>query len=129
MLRENGGERGVLGDASQCDVRDGFIDESARDTILFVLEFEIVETARQEALTCQGNRYTAGVNGYPPSAPTLRDVGGGAGATSGIEDEIAGVGGHEETAFDNFVSCLDDIYLRISAALNPTDICPYIICW
>ena len=41
-----------------------------------------------------------GVDGDPAAAPLLGDVGGGAGAAGGVEDEVAGVGGHEDAAFD-----------------------------
>ena len=71
------------------DVRDGFVDESARDAFRFVFKFVVVKAARQETLTRQGDRHTAGVNGYPSPAPTLSDVSGSAASAGGVEYEVA----------------------------------------
>ena len=50
-----------------------------------------------------------GVDGDPAAAPLLGDVRGGAGAAGGVEDEVAGVGGHQDAAFNNFIRSLDNI--------------------
>src|SRR5438132_1199767 len=50
---------------------------------------------------------------HPAACPLLGDVGGGAGATGGIEDEVAGVGGHENCTLNHFCTALHNIYLRI----------------
>ena len=42
----------------------------------------------------------AGVASDPAAAPLLGNVGSRAAAAGGVEHEIAGVGGHEETALD-----------------------------
>ena len=94
MLCENGVKRGVLGDAFEGDVRDAFVDESARNACRFVFKFVVVEVSCQKTLTRQGNRHAAGVNGYPASAPVFCDISGGAATAGGIEDKIAGVCGH-----------------------------------
>ena len=47
-----------------------------------------------------------GVDGDPAAAPLLGDVGGGARAAGGIKDEVAGVGGHEDAAFNDPRNCL-----------------------
>ena len=54
-----------------------------------------------------------GVDGDPAPAPLLGDVGGGAGAAGGIEDEVAGVGGHQQATFYHFGVGLDDIDLVV----------------
>ena len=43
----------------------------------------------------------AGVDGDPAPAPLLGDVGRRAAAAGRVEDEVAGVGGHEEAALDD----------------------------
>ncbi len=58
---------------------------------------------------CQSN--AGGVDGDPAAAPLFGDIGGGAGAAGGVEDEVAGIGGHQETALNDFCCCLDDIDL------------------
>ena len=60
--------------------------------------------------TGQGQGHAGGVDGDPAPAPLFGDVGGGAGATGGVEDEVAGVGGHEDAALDYFCRCLNDVY-------------------
>ena len=88
------------------DVGDGFVDESARDAFGFVFKFVVVKAARQETLTCQGNRHTAGVNGYPSPAPTvLQHKQSSRFRTGGVEDEIAGVGSHKEATFEQLSNC------------------------
>ena len=46
--------------------------------------------------------HARGVDGDPAAAPLLGDVGRGAGAAGGVEHEVAGVGGHEDTALNDF---------------------------
>ncbi len=45
-------------------------------------------------------RDAGSVDGDPAAAPLFGDVGGGAGAAGRIEDEITGIGGHEDAALD-----------------------------
>ncbi|KFB73207.1 MAG: hypothetical protein AW09_001544 [Candidatus Accumulibacter phosphatis] len=52
-----------------------------------------------------------GVDGDPAAAPLLSDGRGGARAAGGVEDEVAGVGGHQHAAFDEFGSSLNDVNL------------------
>ena len=60
----------------------------------------------------QGN--AGGVDGDPAAAPLLGDVGGGAGTAGGVEDEVAGVGGHDDAALDDLADCLDNIELAVN---------------
>ena len=48
----------------------------------------------------QGEGDAGGVDGDPAAAPLFGDVCGGAGATGGVEHEVAGVGVHEDAALD-----------------------------
>ena len=54
----------------------------------------------------KGEGDAGGVDGDPAAAPLLGDVRGGAGAAGGVEDEVAGVGGHEDAALNRRWSCL-----------------------
>ena len=51
------------------------------------------------------------VDGDPPPAPLLRDVGRRAAAAGRVEDEVAGVGGHQDAALDDLRVGLDDVDL------------------
>src|SRR5690242_8226368 len=53
-----------------------------------------------QAGASEGEGDAAGVNGDPTAPPLLGDVRSGATATGGIENEIAGVSGHEDASFD-----------------------------
>ena len=111
MSCEDRVERGVLGDASEGDVRHPFVDKAASNPFGFVLKFVVVVGACQEALPGQGGRNATRINHYPSPTPLFGDVSGGATAAGGVEDEVAGVGGHEETTLDDFGHCLNDIHL------------------
>ena len=52
MSREDLVKRSILGDASEGDVRDFFVDEAACNAFGFVFEFVVVVGACQEALAC-----------------------------------------------------------------------------
>ena len=69
-------------------------------------QFVVVEVGSHQALPGQRNGHTGGVAGNPTASPLLRYICGSAGAAGGIEDEVAGVGGHENTALYNFRVCL-----------------------
>ena len=53
-----------------------------------------------QARASQGQGDAAGVAGDPAPAPLLGDIGGRAAAACRVEHQIAGVGGHQETAFE-----------------------------
>ena len=84
-------------------MRNRFVDEAARNPFRFVLEFVVVVGACQDALKCQGGSDATGINHYPSPPPLFGDVSGGATSAGGVEDEVAGVGGHEETTLDNCI--------------------------
>ena len=46
-------------------------------------------------------RDAGGVDGDPAPAPLLGDVGRGAGAAGWVEHKVAGIGGHQDAAFDD----------------------------
>ena len=58
----------------------------------------------------QRQGYAGGVDGDPAAAPLLGDVGGGAGAAGGVEDEVAGIGGHQDASFYDRLASL--YYIR-----------------
>ena len=64
-----------------------------------------------------------GVNGDPAAAPLFGDVRGGARAAGGVEDEVAGVGGHQDTAPKNVCVCLHNVY-RSAYTSNIAPKCP-----
>ncbi len=95
-------DRGVVRDGFEGDVRDSLIDKPAPDALLGVGEVVVVEDGGHEPLFGKGDGDAGGVAGDPAPAPLLGDIGGGPGAAGGVKDEVAGVGGHEEAAFDDF---------------------------
>ena len=71
----------------------------------------------------QRERHAGGVDGDPAPAPLLGDIGRRAGTAGRVQHEVAGVCGHQDTAFDNFAGSLNNIELLIAeAALS--GICP-----
>ena len=59
-----------------------------------------------------------GVDGNPAPAPLLCDVGGGARTAGGVEDKVARIGGHQDTAFDYSLMSLNNIDLFRSKTTN-----------
>ncbi|MBS1225690.1 MAG: hypothetical protein H6R24_2368 [Proteobacteria bacterium] len=107
---------GVVGDGFQGDVGDALVDEAMADVAVGGMrtgdaagDFGFLELAfagvgqqveriarAHDAGAGQRQRDARGVDGDPAPAPLFGDVGGGTGTAGGIEDQIAGVGGHEE---------------------------------
>lgn len=108
------------------DVWRGIIHETACDTFFGVGEVEVVEDGGHETLLCEGYRDAGGVAGDPAPAPPLSDVGSGPGAAGGVEDEVAGVGGHEEATFDDFCSSLHDENF-VFGETSDSSVCPNIV--
>ena len=112
---------GIVGDGFQGDVRHALVDEALADVAaggrfrrrtlrdlgflalpLGAVGEQIPGIARaHDARACQRERHAGGVDGDPAPAPLLGDVGRGAGAAGRVEHEIAGIGGHEDAAFDH----------------------------
>ena len=110
MSCEDGIKGGVLGDTSEGDVWHPFVDKTASNPFRFIFKFVVVEWCLSRGVAALGATCdAAGINRYPASAPILSDIGGGAASTGGIKDEISGICGHEETAFNNCIICLDNI--------------------
>ena len=59
-----------------------------------------------------------GVDGDPAAAPLLGDVGSSASATGRVEDEVAGVGGHQDTALNQCCGSLNHVDFRVGPTLN-----------
>ena len=109
---------GVVGDGLERDMRHPLVDEAMADAVadrlgrgrgagdLGLLELTLAGVGEQvigiagahDAGPGQGECDAGGVDGDPAPAPLLGDIGGGAGAAGGVEDEVAGVGGHEDAA-------------------------------
>ena len=63
---------------------------------------QVVGIARaHDAGAGERQSHAGSVNGDPAAAPLLGDVGSGAGAAGWVEDEVAGVGGHEDATLDD----------------------------
>ena len=125
---------GVIGDGAQRDVGHALVDEALADVAEagrfgggLALDFGFFElaltavgkqvvgvTGAHDAGAGQSEGDAGGVDGNPAAAPLFGDVGGGAGAAGGVEHEVAGVGGHEDAALDDFLCSLNDIYLILS---------------
>ena len=119
MLLPDHVDPGVVGDGLQGDVGYPLVDEAVADVAVggrfgrglagelgflplpFGAVREEVEgvAGAHDAGAGQREGDAGGVDGDPAPAPLLGDVGGGAGAAGGVEDEVAGVGSHEYAAF------------------------------
>ena len=64
-----------------------------------------------DAGASERERNARGVDGDPAAAPLFGDIGGGAGAAGGIEDEVARIGRHQNAALDNLGTSLNYIDL------------------
>ena len=115
---------GVVGDGLERDVRHALIDEALADVavggslrwnrlcdfgffllaVLAVGEQVVRIASAHDAGAGQRERDAGSVDGDPAAAPLLGDVGRGARAAGGVENEIAGVGGHQDAAFNDFVA-------------------------
>ena len=62
---------------------------------------------------CEGDARS--VDGDPAAAPLLGDVRGGTRAAGGVEDEIAGVRGHQDAALDDCCICLNNVGLILGS--------------
>ena len=103
----------VVRDALERDVRDdaadflallvllALVDEAARRPALLVFQFVVGKRRGQQALPRERERHAAGVDRDPAPAPLLGDVGRRPAAAGRVEDEVAGVGGHEEAALND----------------------------
>ena len=67
----------------------------------------------------ESQRDTGGIDGDPAAAPLLGDVGGCAGTAGWVDNEVAGVGGHEDAAFDDLCVRLDNIDLTFRERSSP----------
>src|SRR5690606_20612910 len=70
------------------------VDKAAGGAALRLLQLVPGEGGGQQALPGQGQWHAGGVARDPAATPLFRDVGGGAGAAGGVENNFAWVGGH-----------------------------------
>jgi len=131
---------GVVGDGFESDVGNALVYEAFADVVIgfvcgrdFAGEFGFFADAvgrigqevvgvfcAHQARAGQGESDAAGVAGDPAAAPLLGDIGGGAAAASGVEDEVAGVGGHQDAAFDDPCVGLHNVgFVGRSAKVSP----------
>jgi hypothetical protein len=102
---------GVVGDVLEHDVGDALVDEALPDVspgrgarwlgtgdlgflalaLAGVLEQVVGVAGAHDAGAGEGQGDAGGVDGDPAAAPLFGDVGGGAGAAGGVEDEVAGI--------------------------------------
>ena len=103
LIKERRGVRRlVVGERFQRDMRHGFVVKALPD-VLRVMQDVIREGRGHQALFGDVQGDARRVNRDPAAAPLLGDVGGRAAAAGGIEDEIAGVGRHQQTALNDFL--------------------------
>ena len=81
---------------------------------------------RHQPRARERQRDAAGVDRDPAPAPLLGDIGGGARAAGRIEHEVAGVGGHQDAAFDDPWLSLNNVDL-IVAELQLSRVVPDIV--
>ena len=90
---------------------DSLVDKSAAHTLLWMGQFVVIEGRCHQALLRQSNCHTGCITSNPAAAPLLGYISGG---TAGdVQNQVAGVCGHEHTASNYFVICLDNIYFVI----------------
>ena len=123
----------VVGDGFQRDARDqaadllalpvllALVDEAAGRAAARLLQFVPGEGGGQEPLPGQGQRDPGGVAGDPAPAPLLGHIGRGPRAAGGVEDQIAGVGGHQDAALNDLRSSSE----RHSSFRARSRCCPY----
>lgn len=92
----------VIGDGFERDVRHGLVFEAGADALARMRKVVVIEQRSHQPLFAQGEGHTRGVAGDPASALFFCYVGGSAGATGWVEDEVARVGGHEKATGDDF---------------------------
>ena len=121
---------GVVGDGLQRDVRHALIDKALADVAACGLagwrgagDFGFLDLAvaavgeqvvgiagAHDAGTGQGERDARSVDGDPAAAPLFGDIGGGAGAAGGVENKVAGVGGHQDAALNDLQCWFEHIH-------------------
>ena len=84
-----------------------------------------VELRREKSLACKGNSYPTCVNRDPAPPPLFGNIGGCSTAAGWVENQIAGVGGHENAPCDHFRVGLDYVTL-LTRVKSPPRIRPQI---
>ena len=106
----------IVGDRLQRHVGHGLVDEAALQPFVRIAQFEVVVAGRHQPRLGQRDRDARGVAGDPAAAPLLSNEGRGTGTAGGIEDEVAGVGGHEEATLHRHRARLNHIHLPFREA-------------
>ena len=88
----------IIGNRLQCHMRHRLINKPRLQTLVRILQFVVVIARRHQPLLGQRHRHARGVARDPAAAPFFGDESGGAGTASGVEHEVAGVGGHQHAA-------------------------------
>ena len=116
---------GVVGDGLEGDVGDALVHEPLADVVVggcfrgdltgergfldladaAVGEQVVRVTGAHDAGAGQSEGHAGSVDGDPAAAPLLGNVGGGSRAAGGVEDEVAGISGHENASLDNYARC------------------------
>jgi len=104
----------VIGDGLERHMRHGFVFEAASDAFLRVRQLVVVKRGGHQPLFGQRQRHPRGVAGDPAAPPLLGHVSGGAAAAGGVKDQVARVGGHQQTARRNLHVGLNNIDLRFT---------------
>lgn len=115
----------VVGYGLECDVGHdaphlfalvvllAFIDKAPDGTSLLFLKVVPGKGGGEDALAREGQGHPACVYRDPAPPPLLGNIGGCARAAGGVQDEVAGIGGHENTARNAGCRSLNDIYLWV----------------
>ena len=139
---------GVVGDGLERDVGHALVHETLSDVVVgrrfrrrlardlaFLLPplravgEEVIRVARgHDPGVRERQRDARGVDGDPAPAPLLGHVGRRAGTAGGVQNEIAGVGGHEDAAFDDLGARLNNVDFIIGKGACPS-ISPHIGQW
>jgi hypothetical protein len=129
---------GIVGDGFQGDVRGALVDEALADVavgggvgldlagdFLFlraaltaVGEFVIGIFRAHQPGAGQCESDAGGIDGNPAPPPLLGHHGRSAGTASWIEHQIAGIGRHQDTAFNYVGTSLNNINFGVSAACH-----------
>jgi len=112
----------VVGDALEGDVRHLLVEEAAAHAFLWVGELVKIEHARHQPLPGERERHAARVARHPTPSPLLRHHRRRPAPARDVQHEVAGVGGHQDAAFDNAVSGLNNVPLfspKIGLSVSP----------
>src|ERR1700722_3943324 len=82
-------------------------------------ELEVIKHRRHQSLLGERGSNAGSVTSNPPASPLLRHISCCSAAASYVQNQIAGISGHQQTALNDLSACFDDIgFLRCKTSNN-----------